>query len=177
MFFMSLAKAQEPQQNENRLNPTLDKFVGTWLWTNMNGDTLKVVFTKQNFLFLPSINFRTDVLVGFHYYKVKSLVKPNSTQVSYVIEENSLPFIGRANDISSLSWTLFGGNDGATTPNQIECTIKEPSNNNHKRDIFIQINSNHTAISWVIRESSGIKVHQYREMPVLPNNIMLIKQP
>ncbi|QHV98941.1 DUF6705 family protein [Spirosoma endbachense] len=63
----SVSNAQElPRSGSNLTNNNLDKFVGTWMWTN-GKDTVTMLLKKENILF-PG-NIRTDAIVGFHLYK------------------------------------------------------------------------------------------------------------
>ena len=62
-----------PQPNGNVLNPSLDKFVGTWVWIS-GVDTLKIVLKKDNMLLPFPENSRADCIIGFHIFKKGNVI-------------------------------------------------------------------------------------------------------
>lgn len=73
------AQTNFPKDGDNIKNPHIDKFVGTWIWSN-GTESLEFVLKKKNILLPIGNNIRTDVLYGFHKYVKDGKELENSLQ-------------------------------------------------------------------------------------------------
>ena len=80
-FNMNKSQTLDITPNASNLNSNINKFVGTWIWTN-GTESLVLIFKKENILLPLEGNIRADVLYGFHQYKVNNIVIESSTQYS-----------------------------------------------------------------------------------------------
>lgn len=156
-----LASAQTiPQPNGNIINQTLQKFEGTWLWTN-GTDTVKLFLKKDNILLAVPANSRADALIGFHLYKKGNTIVENYLPYSTTV------FADKRNSI------LGGNTDGNDIFNG---TIKDSAK--QKRGVLtLTLNNSHTQMTWKLENKEGIKIAAtYDYGFTLPNNITLVKQ-
>lgn len=141
-------------------NPSLNKFVGTWVWTS-GADTVKIVLKKEMVQY-PDDNYSEDQLIGFHHYR----------KAGNVVESN-MNFV--QTNFAAYKWSILAGNIGGN--NIMLGTIKDLSKEKSIR-ITMTLNTAQTQMQLLIKEKPGIKINA-TTMGVftLPNNITLIKQP
>jgi hypothetical protein len=156
-----IAQTILPQPNGNITNSSLDKFVGTWMWTN-GTDTLKIVFKKENIL-LPFLeNSRADILVGFHIYK----------QGTTVIESS----IANSNtSFSDKQYTILGGNRVGIDNLDLTCTIKN-STKNKLGELNLTMNTSQNQLFWTLENMEGLKIGPYDFTFSYPLSLTLNRQ-
>jgi hypothetical protein len=150
-----------PQPNGNITNSSLDKFVGTWMWTN-GTDTLKIVFKKENILVPFLENSRADLLIGFHIYK----------QGTTVIESSI------ANSNTSFSdnlFTIIGGNRVGIDNLDIRCDIKD-SAKNKVGALKLTMNTSQNQLFWTLENNEGLKIGPYDFTFSYPLSLTLNRQ-
>lgn len=151
-----------PQPNGNITNSSLDKFIGTWMWTN-GTDTIKIVLKKENILLPFPENSRADAIVGFHIFKQGNNIVESS--ISYVNTNYSDKYS-----------TILGGNSvGIGNPNEIECSIKNIAKNKIGQ-LKLVINSSHNQLSWTLKNREGVKIGNYDFTFSFPLSLTLQKQ-
>lgn len=161
-FEISAQLPSFPQPNGNILNPSLDKFVGTWVWIS-GIDTLKIVLKKENVLLPFHDNSRADRIIGFHIFK-----KGN------VIIEQSISYVNT--NCSDKKFTFFGGNSvGLDNPNQITGSLinKAKNKNGHLK---LLINSSFNELNWSLENREGVRVGTYDFTFSYPLSLTLTKQ-
>lgn len=165
LFVSSISIAQmptPPQPNGNITNLNLDKFVGTWLWTN-GVDTLKIILKKENILLPFPENSRADFIIGFHIFKQGNKIVESS--ISYVNTNYSDKYS-----------TILGGNSvGIGNPNEIDCSIKNIAKNKLGQ-LKLVINSSLNQMSWSLRNPEGVKIGPYDYSFSYPRTLVLSRQ-
>ncbi|MDH6250468.1 hypothetical protein M2347_000195 [Chryseobacterium sp. H1D6B] len=155
-----------PQDGDNILNTSADKFIGTWIWTNGN-DSFELILKKENILLPIGNNIRADALYGFHKYIKNNVEIENSTQyaaTTYVQKKSTLLAIGKDN-----------------TPNDLGgVVIIHISKNKSVKAQIDYIDANHIKLVKV-ENLAGTKVSFEGQPPYdssisLPQNIILTKQ-
>lgn len=135
-----------PQPNGNIINPSLDKFVGTWVWVSGN-DTLRIILKKENILLPFPENSRADLLIGFHIYK------KGNTVIESSISNSSSSYIDK-------QYTILGGNRAGIDNSEITCSIKNLSKNK-SGELKLSINSSNSQLSWNLKNREGVKIGNY----------------
>ncbi|MFN4286742.1 MAG: DUF6705 family protein [Lacibacter sp.] len=166
LFVSTLSIAQmptPPQPNGNITNPTLDKFVGTWLWTN-GVVTLKIILKKENILLPFPENSRADAIVGFHIFK----------QGNNIIESSMGYIHTNHND---KYYSILGGNSGVgfDNPNEIGCSIRNIAKNK-SGELTLIINSSLDKLVWTLKNYEGVKIGPYDYSFSYPRTFVLIRQ-
>ncbi|WP_447641918.1 MULTISPECIES: DUF6705 family protein [Chitinophagaceae] len=141
LFFLSIQAGHAYSQNQNsdspnanNINNSLNKFVGTWQWTNVT-DTLKIVLKKENALMPMLDNVHLDIIIGFYLYKKGDTVIENSINYSNT-------------KFSDEYYTIMGTNNNQN--DTLEARIKEKFSNNTLKRSFLSliIDSNHKRLEW-----------------------------
>ncbi|QDP86248.1 hypothetical protein FNJ88_12070 [Chryseobacterium sp. SNU WT5] len=165
----SNCKAQNQSKDfangDNYLNNNLDKFVGTWKWSN-NDDLFILIFKKENIKLPIDNDVRADALIGFH-----KLVKNGIT-----IEDNTQFIYTNYNENKGSLFT-FGEEE---KPNLIDPTIFNISRNKNLNMIIEYIDNNHLKIT-SIKNTPGLKLNfpgkpKFDPTIIYPENIILTKQ-
>lgn len=147
-----------PNSGDNILNPSLSKFVGTWIWVN-GTDTVKVVLKKENVLF-SMINIRQDVIVGYHEYKRGNvIIETNLADTNHVFNTKKTSILA-SNDNS---------NDTLTGTIQ-DITEKKLLN------IILVLNVAQNQLVWQTNNTMGLYNGTNRKKFTLPRSIILTKQ-
>lgn len=82
LFIMFQANGQEfPEDNSHTINNDINKFVGTWKWTNQD-KSFTIILKKETILYPMGTNITVDNLIGFHKYTVNNVIIENSTEYS-----------------------------------------------------------------------------------------------
>lgn len=166
-LFIFECKAQNdlPQDGDNILNNNINKFVGTWNWSE-NGKSLQIILKKENVKLRVGMNLRADVLIGFHKYIENGVEIENSTQYS------------NTNYIDNKS-TIFGG-AGKNETNTINGGIRHITKNKSIKFEIEYIDSTHIKLV-ELKDYPGLRVNVPGKPPYdwsisLPQNIILTKQ-
>jgi hypothetical protein len=151
-----------PQPNGNITNSSLDKFIGTWVWSN-GTETLTLVLKKENILLAFVENSRADVIIGFHKFEQGNTIVESS--ISYV-----------NTNFSDGHSTIIGGNrEGFDNPYEITCKIKNIAKNK-SGDLKLVMNSSLDQLSWTLENSEGIRIGNYDITFSYPRSLTLQKQ-
>ena len=152
-----------PQPNGNITNSSLDKFIGTWVWSN-GTETLTLVLKKENILLAFVENSRADVIIGFHKFEQGNTIVESS--ISYV-----------NTNFSDGHSTIIGGNrEGFDNPYEITCKIKNIAKNK-SGDLKLVMNSSLNQLSWTLENSEGIRIGgEYDITFSYPRSLTLQKQ-
>ncbi|MEJ7823030.1 MAG: DUF6705 family protein [Chitinophagaceae bacterium] len=163
IFTFSIIKiqAQTPKPGEYRINNSLLKFEGSWIWFN-GTDTLKLVLKKEKLHQPPgfAFNFYFDAIVGWYLYK-----KGN------IIIENSLSF-ANTSYYDGHSSILGGNKNGKET---LEGNIKD-SKKNKFAAITLTLNASHTSLHWKLNNNEGVRIGKYDHGFSLPKTGILAKE-
>ncbi len=153
-------KAQTlPLPNENILNSSLDKFIGTWV--NVTGkDTMKITLKKENILLPTHQNSREDFIIGYHLYK-----KGNTTIENSIIFSNSTYYDKHS--------TILGGNHN--NGDTLFCSLKDLSKNK-LISLKLIINAAHTQLKWSLANREGLHIGNFDYTFTLPKSLTLLKQ-
>ncbi len=150
-----------PEQNGNNINNGLNKFVGTWLWVN-DTDTIKIILKKENVLLPPDeLNYRSDMIVGYHFYKKNGNIMENSLQYS------GLNFADDKKTILGYS---------TTDDTILRCTFRDLTKNKTGK-IQIEINSTQNQLTWLLSNTEGVRFGNFDPNFTLPWSGTLIRQP
>ena len=153
-------KSKEFAEGDNYLNSNLDKFVGTWKYSNSN-QSLIIIFKKENIKLPVQNNVRADALIGFHKFVNKG----------YIIEDTT---IYSNTNYADKKGSLFDFGDENSTI-YIEPNLFNKSKNKYV-DVKIQyIDSNHIKII-SIKNTPGLKLKPFDPSIIYPQNIILTKQ-
>ena len=151
-----------PQPNGNITNSSLDKFIGTWVWSN-GTETLTLVLKKENILLPFPENSRAESIIGFHKFEQGNTIVESS--ISYV-----------NTNFSDKHYTIIGGNrEGFDNPNEITCKIKNIAKNK-SGDLKLVMNSSLNQLSWTLDNREGIKIGNYDYTFSYPKSLTLQKQ-
>ena len=151
-----------PQPNGNITNSSLDKFIGTWVWSN-GTETLTVVLKKENILLPFPENSRAESIIGFHKFEQGNTIVESS--ISYV-----------NTNFSDGHSTIIGGNrEGFDNPYEITCKIKNIAKNK-SGDLKLVMNSSLNQLSWTLKNSEGIRIGNYDITFSYPRSLTLQKQ-
>lgn len=167
LLFMNINAQNFPQEGDNIKNKHLDKFAGTWVWTN-GEDSFTIILKKDNVKFIPTMELYGDVLYGVHKY-----VK-NGKEIENFIQYKDTSY-------NDGKWSLLGGMEGKNIYDKIEISVKPPIRNQRSLYMDIEfIDKKHIKINNVkIREI--VNVSKKGDSPfdyyrTLPDNIILTKQ-
>ena len=151
-----------PQPNGNITNSSIDKFIGTWVWSN-GTETLTLVLKKENIL-LPFLeNSRSDMIIGFHKFEQGNTIVESS--ISYV-----------NTNYSDNHSTITGVNVvGVDNPNELICSITNIAKNK-SGDLKLVINSSLNQLTWTLKNREGIKIGNYDFTFSYPRSLTLQKQ-
>jgi hypothetical protein len=151
-----------PQPNGNIINASIDKFIGTWVWSN-GTETLTLVLKKENIL-LPFLkNSRSDMIIGFHKFEQGNTIVESS--ISYV-----------NTNYSDNHSTITGVNVvGVDNPNELICSIVNIAKNK-SGDLKLVINSSLNQLTWTLKNREGIKIGNYDYTFSYPGSLTLQKQ-
>ena len=163
-FNMNKSQTLDITPNASNFNSNINKFVGTWIWTN-GTESLVLIFKKENILLPLEGNIRADVLYGFHQYKVNNIVIESSTQYS-----NS--------NYTNKNGTLLGSS--FDNPNELSGSFQHTTKNKSVRFEIQYIDTNHIKLV-KLENYEGIRVNIAGKPPYdsaisLPQNITLTKQ-
>jgi hypothetical protein len=152
-----------PQPNGNITNSSIDKFIGTGVWSN-GTETLTLVLKKENILLHFPENSRAESIIGFHKFEQGNTIVESS--ISYV-----------NTNFSDKHYTIIGGNrDGFDNPNEITCKIKNIAKNK-SGDLKLVMNSSLNQLSWTLKNSEGIRIGgEYDITFSYPRSLTLQKQ-
>jgi hypothetical protein len=151
-----------PQPNGNITNSSIDKFIGTWVWSN-GTETLTLVLKKENILLPFPENSRAESIIGFHKFEQGNTVVESS--ISYV-----------NTNFSDGHSTIIGGNrEGFENPYEITCKIKNIAKNK-SGDLKLVMNSSLDQLSWTLKNSEGIRIGNYDITFSYPRSLTLQKQ-
>jgi hypothetical protein len=165
VFISKLTIAQmpnPPQPNGNIINSSLDKFIGTWMWTN-GSDTLKIVLKKENILLPFPENSRADVIVGFH------ILKQGNNIIESSIDHVNTSYADKKSTI------LVSNSEGVGNPNEIGGSVKNISKNKSGQ-LTLVINSSLNQLSWALKNREGLKIGDYDYTFSYPLSLTLQKQ-
>lgn len=145
---------------DNYLNNNLDKFIGTWKYSDAN-QSFTIILKKEN-IRLPVVNdVRADAMIGFHKF-IKS---------GNVIEDTTIDY---NTNFSDKKFSLFTfGDDNEITEFNIGL-----SSNSTKKDVSVKIefiDFNHIKITR-IRNTPGLKLKPFNPIIIYPQNIKLMRQ-
>jgi hypothetical protein len=151
-----------PQPNGNITNSSIDKFIGTWVWSN-GTETLTLVLKKENILLPFPENSRAESIIGFHKFEQGNTIVESS--ISYV-----------NTNFSDGHSTIIGGNrEGFENPYEITCKIKNIAKNK-SGDLKLVMNSSLDQLSWTLKNSEGIRIGNYDITFSYPRSLTLQKQ-
>lgn len=151
-----------PQPNGNITNSSIDKFIGTWVWSN-GTETLTLVLKKENILLPFPENSRAESIIGFHKFEQGNTIVESS--ISYV-----------NTNFSDGHSTIIGGNrEGFENPYEITCKIKNIAKNK-SGDLKLVMNSSLNQLSWTLKNSEGIRIGNYDITFSYPRSLTLQKQ-
>lgn len=151
-----------PEPNGNIANPSLDKFIGTWVWSN-GTESLTLVLKKENILLPFFENSRADVIIGFHMFKQGN-----------AIVESSLSYVNT--NYSDKRFTILAGNTvGVDNPNKIGGTIENTAKNKLGQ-LKLVINSSLDQLSWTLNNSEGVRIGKFDYTFSYPLSLILQKQ-
>ncbi len=177
LYFINITNAQIGYNLQEIMNwhlPSLDKFVGTWLWHN-NSDTFKLILKKGNKMIYSGMNIRSDVIYGFHEYKQGNTVIESSLQfANSTIEQEK-------NTIQ------VGHNKNTSKENEVFGHIKNISINNKGCRFELSIFSSSSLASYdkltilALRNYPGLRVTLPGQQPfnpaiTLPTNVTFTRQ-
>lgn len=145
---------------DNYLNNNLDKFIGTWKYSDAN-QSFTIILKKENIKLPVQNNVRADALIGFHKFVNKG----------YIIEDTT---IYSNTNYADKKGSLFDFGDENSTI-YIEPNLFNKSKNKYV-DVKIQyIDSNHIKII-SIKNTPGLKLKPFDPSIIYPQNIILTKQ-
>ena len=149
-----------PNDGDNITNDNINKFTGTWYWSN-GIESLKIVLKKENILLPFGKNIRTDALYGFHIY-----IKNG------IIVENSTDFINTTYNDKKHTVFAIGDKDN---PNTLGLGIGHLSKHKSVEATIEMIDSTHIKIV-KLENYEGIRFGKFDWSISLPQNITLTKQ-
>ncbi|WP_297984494.1 DUF6705 family protein [uncultured Chryseobacterium sp.] len=163
LFFSFSCSAQygkEFNNGDNYLNNSLNKFVGTWKYSDAN-QSLTIILKKENIKLPIENDVRADAIIGFHKF-----VKNGN-----IIEDNTMYF---NTNYSDKKFSLFAfGDENEITEFEIGLTSQSTNKN---VDVKIQyIDSTHIKII-SIKNTPGLKLKPFDPVIIYPQNIILTKQ-
>lgn len=149
-----------PQAGDNFIDPALDKFVGTWIWSS-GTDTVKIILKKENIQFSGD-SYRGDRIIGFHLYKRGTTIVESS-----IAHQNT--------NWAANKTTILAGTESDFI---LTGTFRDLSLSKSVH-LLITLNSSHNAIVLKMKEIPGLR-HGVRPTTfntfTIPNNITLTKQ-
>lgn len=67
MIYQCKSQILDTTPNANNTNNDINKFIGTWDWSS-GGESLKLIFKKENILLPIDGNVESDVLLRVHKF-------------------------------------------------------------------------------------------------------------
>jgi hypothetical protein len=151
------ANAQQP--GNYIINNDINKFIGTWQWTQ-GADTLKVTFVKVKVFYSPPANFHADRILGWHTY-----IK-NGTQI-----ESSFQLISSTPTVATT--TVLGGTiDDA---NELSFNIQDLSKGKLEHVNFKLQPGSLTVAEWKLKNNEGVRYGDYDFGFTFPVNLIFHK--
>ena len=150
-----------PNDGDNITNVNINKFIGTWYWSN-GIESLKIVLNKENVLLPFGKNIRADALYGFHIYTKNGIIVENSIDyinTTYKDKKHTLYAIGGYENQSN---TLIIGFTHLSKNKGIRATI-EMKDSSHINIVKLE-------------NYEGIRFGKFDWSISLPQNITLTKQ-
>ncbi|SNV32292.1 Uncharacterised protein [Chryseobacterium taklimakanense] len=163
LFFSFSCSAQygkEFDNGDNYLNNNLNKFVGTWKYSDAN-QSLTIILKKENIKLPIENDVRADAIIGFHKF-----VKNDN-----IIEDNTMYSNTNYSDKKGSIFD-FGDDNNQET---IEPSFYNLSKNKYV-DVKIQyVDATHIKII-SIKNTPGLKLKPFDPAIIYPQNIILTKQ-
>lgn len=144
------------------MKPELDKFVGTWQYTQ-GTDTFTIILKKISYHFSNPTNTIEEILIGWHkYIKNGQLVENtfNKMIVPYTMDSSSIK-LGYV-DSDNYNYAIFALID----------SIK----NKYGWVKFKMLQSSFTQATWKLQDSPGTYIGNYDHSFTIPGNMVLTKQ-
>ncbi|MFC4263391.1 DUF6705 family protein [Ferruginibacter yonginensis] len=184
LFFTTLIYAQCPNAGDNIYYPQLNKFEGTWKYSNGNTEVILILKKKHiTTNIADSESYQIDKILGVLSVKVNnitvysnlndlnSLINDNNYRCRFVFKKecdmnnDDLIYCYSHDDIKQKSITIYVTYQHTNTP-----SIHLRQSNNER---FGLINLDGTVISEDLSNPNGT----FDPTFTIPNNIVLIKQP
>ncbi len=156
-------RGQIPAPGANITHPSLDNFVGTWVWTN-GTNSLVVQFKKVNYYY-SNLDYHEDVILGcYKYIKEGELIEDNLAEFIQLGENKIGPIV--------LKFDRLGANLNKLRGNVAD-RLKHDT---HYLNVELNANAPVFSIQWIITRRSGFVVSPTVPGFTLPQNIVLVKQ-
>lgn len=164
-IFTSLIKisfAQPPAPGSNIVRPYLDKFQGTWKWTNGNSEVI-IKLKKINYYF-EALQIHEDILIGSHKYINNGVV----------VEDYLSEFVNISQ--TNLSSIFLWANMDGSEIDKISGDLKDIPKYKKALLNLDFIDGTTPKLSWFLQAPEGTIVYPTLGGVTLPRNLILIKQ-